>query len=101
MTRKRWLLLLLALLALTLPASLIAQGAVYRVDLGEGPYPNARTGGNYMFNYYLPPPGTSTPSTPPSEERSPVSRSSASIQRSRTRSWWAMPPCVNASPKLL
>lgn len=24
-------------------------------------YPNAKTGGNYMFNYYLPPAGTSTP----------------------------------------
>ena len=61
MTRKRRLLLFLALLALTLPASLIAQPAVYRLDIREGAYPNARTGGNYMFNYYLPPPGTSTP----------------------------------------
>ncbi|MBI1352971.1 MAG: hypothetical protein GC160_01405 [Acidobacteria bacterium] len=30
---------------------------------GEGPYPNAKTGGNYMHNYYLPP-ASSTPWRP-------------------------------------
>ena len=33
--------------------------------LGQGtPYPNARTGGNYMHNYYLPPAPSSTPWAP-------------------------------------
>src|SRR5213594_4951180 len=27
----------------------------------QGVYPAARTGGSYMFNYYLPPAGSSTP----------------------------------------
>ena len=35
------------------------------VVLGQGtPYPNARTGGNYMHNYYLPPAPSSTPWAP-------------------------------------
>ena len=40
---------------------LLAAAAV----LGQGtPYPNARTGGNYMHNYYLPPAPSSTPWAP-------------------------------------
>ena len=55
------LLLFVFLLVLAPCVHLVAQPAVYRLDAVERPYPNARTGGNYMFNYYLPPPGTSTP----------------------------------------
>ena len=41
--------------------SVLAAAAV----LGQGtPYPNARTGGNYMHNYYLPPAPSSTPWAP-------------------------------------
>ena len=46
---------LLALLSIAFSAA--AQGT------GEEPYPNARTGGNYMQNYYLPP-AASTPWRP-------------------------------------
>ncbi len=49
------------LLMLALPVILAAQPAVYAPEHGELQYVNARTGGNYMYNFYLPPPGTSTP----------------------------------------
>lgn len=37
------------------------QSAVRVLDEIPAAYPNARTGGNYMYNYYLPPAGTATP----------------------------------------
>ena len=51
MTPRFWLAgALLASFALSLPA-----------QFGSLPHPVARTGGNYMSNYYLPPSGSSTP----------------------------------------
>ena len=49
----------------TLPALLllVASAAWSQHGTGEEPYPNARTGGNYMQNYYLPP-AASTPWRP-------------------------------------
>ena len=38
-----------------------SQSAVYPLDNPPQAYPQARTGGNYMHSFYLPPPGTSTP----------------------------------------
>ena len=55
------LLLLLVLLAFAPLTHLAAQPAVYPLDTGGRTYLNARTGGNYMYNFYLPPPGSSTP----------------------------------------
>ena len=40
---------------------LFAQPAVYPMPDPGRTYANAGTGGNYMFNFYLPPQGTSTP----------------------------------------
>lgn len=45
--------------ALVIALGAQAQPAVYPTDLQT--YPAAKTGGNYMFNYYLPPPGASYP----------------------------------------
>ena len=47
--------------SLALPANLAAQPAVYSLLDEERGYANTRTGGNYMNNFYLPPPGSSTP----------------------------------------
>lgn len=47
-------------LLLFFSAPVFAQPAVYPIER-QSQYPNAATGGNYMFNYYLPPAGTSTP----------------------------------------
>ena len=45
--------------------SVVCAFAVVSTVLGQGnPYPNARTGGNYMHNYYLPPAPSSTPWAP-------------------------------------
>ena len=52
---RNWLLLFVLLMTLAPVARLLAQPAVYRLDAVEPSYPSARTGGNYMFNYYLPP----------------------------------------------
>ena len=57
MTTGRRLLILAFLLSLA--ASLSAQPAIYPIV--PKTYVNAQTGGNYMFNYYLPPPGASYP----------------------------------------
>ncbi len=46
---------------LLLSTALAAQPAVYLMPEPGLTYANAGTGGNYMFNYYLPPQGTSTP----------------------------------------
>ncbi|HSR50653.1 MAG TPA: CehA/McbA family metallohydrolase [Acidobacteriota bacterium] len=37
------------------------ESGVRLVDAIPDAYPNARTGGNYMYNFYLPPPGTGSP----------------------------------------
>ncbi len=47
------------LLSLLFTCGAGGQPAVYHVDMQT--YPSAQTGGNYMFNYYLPPPGASYP----------------------------------------
>ncbi len=48
-----------------LAASVVCALALVSSVLGQGsPYPNARTGGNYMHNYYLPPAPSSTPWAP-------------------------------------
>ena len=46
-------------------ASVVCALALVSSVLGQGtPYPSARTGGNYMHNYYLPPAPSSTPWAP-------------------------------------
>ena len=57
MTRRT----LTALLLFPFAAAADAQPAVYAVKDAAPRYTNARTGGNYMYNFYLPPPGTATP----------------------------------------
>ena len=44
-----------------LPVLGSAQPAVYPLQDLPQSYPNALTGGNYMYNFYLPPPGTGSP----------------------------------------
>ncbi len=44
-----------------LPALVSAQPAVYPLPDLPPSYPGALTGGNYMYNFYLPPPGTGSP----------------------------------------
>lgn len=51
--------LLTLALVLSWLGSLVAQPAIYPIE--PQTYVNALTGGNYMFNYYLPPPGSSYP----------------------------------------
>ena len=51
--------LCIALILLAWSASASAQPAIYPIV--PKTYVNAQTGGNYMFNYYLPPPGASYP----------------------------------------
>lgn len=52
----------LTLLALFLVSHVSGQVALYPLpDEPVVSYPAARTGGNYMHNYYLPPPGTGSP----------------------------------------
>ena len=41
------------------PSNLLAQKVIYPIE--PKTYVNAKTGGNYMFNYYLPPPGAGYP----------------------------------------
>lgn len=52
---------MLALMIAATSVTALGQSAVYLLDEVKNPYPNARTGGNYMHNFYLPPAGTSTP----------------------------------------
>ncbi|MDA2938156.1 CehA/McbA family metallohydrolase, partial [Acidobacteria bacterium AH-259-A15] len=53
--------LLLCLILSVTPISVLGQDAVYSLPPRPSPYSRALTGGNYMHNFYLPPPGTSTP----------------------------------------
>ncbi|MEE8584872.1 MAG: CehA/McbA family metallohydrolase, partial [Acidobacteriota bacterium] len=56
--RSAWLLVIL----LGLPLWAMGQKSAVRImDAIPDAYPNARTGGNYMHNFYLPPPGTASP----------------------------------------
>ncbi len=61
MTRQAIPALALLLFAPGLRAPVSAQPAVYPASDLPVRYTNAKTGGNYMYNFYLPPPGTSTP----------------------------------------
>ena len=55
-------LLALVFLAVVLTSSPVTgQSAVYTLPELKQLYPRAQTGGNYMFNYYLPPAGTGSP----------------------------------------
>lgn len=44
--------------------ALLALGPVMRAQAQQNLYPSAKTGGNYMYNYYLPPAPSSTPWAP-------------------------------------
>ena len=70
MCRRLKVALLWSLLATLITAPILSGGSQQRLSPPavqvlnkelERPYPSAKTGGNYMHNYYLPPAGTSSP----------------------------------------
>jgi Tol biopolymer transport system component len=77
-------------------ASAIAALAIVSTVLGQEArvYPNARTGGNYMHNYYLPPAPSSTPWAP---AWSPDGRS---IAVSMSGSIWKVDPSTGVAQEL-